>query len=117
MNDLTHVTEKLKETEDKLRRKTNESETSQIDQQTIDALKTQLAHSQEQVCVLKATMEQFLRIGIFNDQLIYDTARRYPTTSKASAIEAVVAELESRNAVNSPGVEKPACTDFNADIL
>ncbi|KAG2222032.1 hypothetical protein INT45_003677 [Circinella minor] len=55
-------------------------------------LQTQLRHSQDQVRVLKATMEQFLRMGIFSDDMSMwgDIASRYNTTMKASAFESLV---------------------------
>ena len=50
-----------------------------------EKLQVQLRHSQDQVRVLKATMEQFLRMGIFSDDMsIYDDiASKYNTTMKA----------------------------------
>ncbi|KAI9249212.1 hypothetical protein BDA99DRAFT_564560 [Phascolomyces articulosus] len=57
-----------------------------------EKLQAQLRHSQDQVRVLKATMEQFLRMGIFSEDMsIYsDIASKYSTTNKSSAIEALV---------------------------
>lgn len=48
-------------------------------------LQQQLRHSQDQVRMLKATMEQFLRMGIFSEDVsVYkDIAARYSTTLKA----------------------------------
>lgn len=48
-------------------------------------LQQQLRHSQDQVRMLKATMEQFLRMGIFSEDItVYkDIAARYSTTLKA----------------------------------
>ena len=50
-----------------------------------DTLQQQLRHSQDQVRMLKATMEQFLRMGIFSEDVtVYkDIAARYSTTLKA----------------------------------
>ena len=50
-----------------------------------ERLQVQLRHSQDQVRVLKATMEQFLRMGIFSDDMsIYgDIASKYNTAMKA----------------------------------
>lgn len=50
-----------------------------------EKLQAQLRHSQDQVRVLKATMEQFLRMGIFSeDASVYqDIASRFSTQLKA----------------------------------
>ncbi|KAI9493689.1 hypothetical protein BDB00DRAFT_362355 [Zychaea mexicana] len=59
-----------------------------------EKLQAQLRHSQDQVRVLKATMEQFLRMGIFSEDIsVYsDITSKYSTTTKSSAIESFVQE-------------------------
>ncbi|KAI8083628.1 hypothetical protein BDF21DRAFT_337094 [Thamnidium elegans] len=53
-------------------------------------LAAQLQHSQNQVRLLKSTMEQFLRMGVFNDDLNSSNSITSPTIS----IEAVVSEFK-----------------------
>ncbi|KAI9254686.1 hypothetical protein BY458DRAFT_442668, partial [Sporodiniella umbellata] len=53
-------------------------------------LSAQLRHSQNQVRILKSTMEQFLRMGVFNDELPSNVAS--PTTS----IESIVFEQKPK---------------------
>ncbi|KAG2208076.1 hypothetical protein INT47_010438 [Mucor saturninus] len=67
-------------------------------------LAAQLHHSQNQVRLLKSTMEQFLRMGVFNDDLNSSNHMTSPTTS----IDAVVADLKSgrsrpQRRTHSPG--------------
>ncbi|KAI9322447.1 hypothetical protein BX666DRAFT_1848502, partial [Dichotomocladium elegans] len=52
-------------------------------------LRIQLRHTQDQVRVLKSTMEQFLRMGIFSDDMLLyqDIASRYGTQLRASSVE------------------------------
>ncbi|GAN00838.1 vacuolar protein sorting-associated protein 72 homolog [Mucor ambiguus] len=62
------------------------STTTPTEKSSDRSLAAQLQHSQNQVRLLKSTMEQFLRMGVFNDDLSSMTS---PTTS----IDAVVSEL------------------------
>ncbi|ORY97934.1 hypothetical protein BCR43DRAFT_514289 [Syncephalastrum racemosum] len=57
----------------------------------------QLQHAQNQVRVLKATMEQFLRMGIFSeDPAVYqDLAMQYETKCQASPLETVADQMMS----------------------
>ncbi|KAI8644793.1 hypothetical protein BD408DRAFT_339975 [Parasitella parasitica] len=77
-------------------------------------LAAQLQHAQNQVRLLKSTMEQFLRMGVFNDDLSNSTS---PTTS----IDAVVSELRcgrsrqrrhpaSTTITNDPETDNPCAT-------
>ena len=54
-----------------------------------EKLQAQLRHSQDQVRVLKATMEQFLRMGLFSeDASVYqDIASRFSTQLKARYVD------------------------------
>ncbi|KAL9552432.1 hypothetical protein MBANPS3_003784 [Mucor bainieri] len=76
-------------------------------------LAAQLQHSQNQVRLLKSTMEQFLRMGVFNDDLSSMTS---PTTS----IDTVVSELRcgrsrQRRHPASTTVTKSTGTDQHSD--
>ncbi|KAF7730540.1 hypothetical protein EC973_001921 [Apophysomyces ossiformis] len=82
-DELKRLNEKLNDAEERLRQQNINEVSLQADRDLIEALKAQLNHSTDQVCVLKATMEQFLRMGIFSDPRVFDIAQRYPTASKA----------------------------------
>ncbi|KAI7886828.1 hypothetical protein K492DRAFT_122105 [Lichtheimia hyalospora FSU 10163] len=81
-----------------------------------EKLQAQLRHSQDQVRVLKATMEQFLRMGIFSeDASVYqDIASRFSTQLKASPVECI-AEQRQQQQVAPPTPPTPAAQTSSTD--
>lgn len=67
-------------------------------------LAAQLRHSQNQVRILKSTMEQFLRMGVFNDELPSNV------TSPTTSVDSVVYEQKSRQKSRQTHVQSKMAT-------
>ncbi|KAI8144468.1 hypothetical protein BJV82DRAFT_607435 [Fennellomyces sp. T-0311] len=102
VNELEKSKSELESSKNELERTLNDQKSSleqakSCESLTNEKLQAQLRHSQDQVRVLKATMEQFLRMGIFNEDMsLYgDIASKYSTTNKSSSVEMLVQEQRS----------------------